>query len=221
MNYSFFRQLLIEHGGPDNENIKSFFSLYTDVQASATSLVLACSRSIQDQQISEWATRAFLLYGGDPKLVFPPQQQQLNRPHGLPPGVQGNLNMTPNMINSMPMNTPGSQSLGTIPALASFHPNIASTPAQPIHQTHMQSVRAQHSPFPAGRPDSHPFAAAAAHGQSIFGVAPPAQIIPEIQYSGKHNGLYLYFSRLIRPFWLKPLVAPSGDKVINEIHHNN
>ena len=85
----------------------------------------------------------------------------------------------------------------------------------------MQSVRAQHSPFQAGRPDSHPFAAAAAHGQSIFGVAPPAQIIPEIQYSGKHNGLYLYFSRLIRPFWLKPLVAPSGDKVINKIHHKN
>ena len=210
-----FRQLLIEHGGPDNENVKFFFALYTDVQASATCLVLACSRSIQDQQVSEWATRAFLLYGGDPKLVFPSQQQQqqLNRPQGLPPGIQGSLNLTPNMINPIPMNTPGSPSLSTMPGLTTFHPNIASTPAQAIHQPHLQSIRPQHSPFPTGRPDQHPFAAAAAHGQSLFGVGPPPPMIPEIQYSGKHNGLYLYFSRLIRPFWLKPLVAPSGEKV--------
>ena len=152
--------------------------------------------------------------------MFPAQQQQqqLNRPQGLPQGIQGSLNMTPNMINSIAINNPGSPSLSTMPALATFHPNIASTPAQPIHQPHMQSVRTQHSPFPAGRPDPHPFAAAAAHGQSIFGVAPPPQIMPEVQYSGKHNGLYLYFSRLIRPFWLKPLVAPSGDKVMNDMY---
>lgn len=209
------RQLLIEHGGPDNENVKSFFTLYTDVQASATCLVLACSRAIQDQHIAEWATRAFLLYGGEPKLMYPPQQQQqLNRAPGLPPGIQGSINMTPNMLSTHPLHSPGSPTLSNIHPHATFHPNIASTPAQPLPPPHLQSVRSPLSPFPTGRPEPHPFAAAAAaHGQSIFGVAPPPQIVPEIQYSGKHNGLYLYFSRLIRPFWLKTLVVPTADKV--------
>ena len=31
----------------------------------------------------------------------------------------------------------------------------------------------------------------------------------QVTFSGKHNGLYLYFSRLVRPVWLKTLVAPS------------
>ena len=208
------RQLLIEHGGPDNENIRSFFSLYTDVQASATCLVLACSRAIQDQQIAEWATRAFLLYGGEPKLMFPPQQQQLNRAPGMHPGMQGNVNMTPNMLNTLQLNSPGSPAMN-MHTHTTFHPNIVSTPAQHLPPPHLQSVRSQLSPFPTNRPDQHPFAAAAAHGQSIFGVAAPPPIAPEIQYSGKHNGLYLYFSRLIRPFWLKTLVAPTGDKVLN------
>ena len=96
------RQLLIEYGGSDNESIKAFFTLYTDIQASATCLVLACSKAIQDQQIAEWATRAFLLYGGEPKLLFPPQQQQhINRGAGLPQGMQVGMSVAPNMMNAM------------------------------------------------------------------------------------------------------------------------
>ena len=175
---------------------------------------MACSKAIQDQQIAEWATRAFLLYGGEPKLMFPPQQQQqLSRTPGLPPGIQSSLNMTPNMLNTLGVHTQGSPGMNNIPPHVSFHPNIASTPAQTLHPVQLQSVRSQLSPFPTGRPEPHPFAAAAAHGQSLFGVVPPPPIVPEIQYSGKHNGLYLYFSRLIRPFWLKTLVAPTGEKV--------
>ena len=206
------RQLLIEHGGPDNDSVRSFFTLFTELQATATCLILACSRAIQDQHIAEWATRAFLLFGGEPKLIYPPQQQQqqLNRPPGLPPGMPGNVSMTPNMMH---VHSPGSPpTLGMHPH-ASFHPNIASTPAPPLPPPHLQSVRSPMSPFPAGRPEPHPFAAAAAaHGQSMFGVGPPPPIVPEIQYSGKHNGLYLYFSRLVRPIWLKTLIVPTADK---------
>ena len=31
----------------------------------------------------------------------------------------------------------------------------------------------------------------------------------QVTFSGKHNGLYLYFSRLVRPVWLKTLVVPA------------
>ena len=188
--------------------------MYTDVQASATCLVLACSRAIQDQHIAEWATRAFLLYGGEPKLMFPTQQQhQLNRAPGLPPEMQGSMNVTPSVLSTHPLHSPGSPALSSMHLHGTFHPNIASTPAQPLPPPHLQSVRPPLSPFSTGRSDSHPFPAVAAHGQSIFGVAPPPPIIPEMQYSGKHNGLYLYFSRLIRPFWLKTLVVPTAEKV--------
>lgn len=41
-------------------------------QACASCLVLACnSRSAQDQ-ITEWATRAYFLYGGQPTLLQQP-----------------------------------------------------------------------------------------------------------------------------------------------------
>ena len=35
----------------------------------------------------------------------------------------------------------------------------------------------------------------------------PSQPQPEVQFSGRHNGLYLYLSRLLRPVWASPLVV--------------
>lgn len=32
----------------------------------------------------------------------------------------------------------------------------------------------------------------------------------EFQYSGRHNGLYLYFGRILRPVWLMPLARELG-----------
>ena len=32
--------------------------------------------------------------------------------------------------------------------------------------------------------------------------------LQEMHFSFKHNGLYLYFSRLVRPVWLATLVVP-------------
>jgi len=70
------RRLLIDCGGADGEAVRAFFALHGDIQAAATCLILAVSRAPQDSQTSEWATRAFFLYGGEPQMIFPGQQIQ-------------------------------------------------------------------------------------------------------------------------------------------------
>ena len=104
------RQLLVENQGPDNEVVKSFFTLHSEVQAACACLVLACSQAVQDAHVAEWATRALFLYGGEPRLVFPGQQQQQQQQQR--PQVQGIM-------------SPGVTTFSQ----TSFHPNIASTPA--------------------------------------------------------------------------------------------
>lgn len=65
------RQILIESRGPDSEAIKSYFQVQKEEQACATCLILACLESQQNIQISEWATRAFFLYGSEPQVGRP------------------------------------------------------------------------------------------------------------------------------------------------------
>ncbi|XP_040579145.2 nuclear pore complex protein Nup155 isoform X2 [Lepeophtheirus salmonis] len=66
-----------------------------------------------------------------------------------------------------------------------FHPHIVSTPMRPN--------------LPPQSPQSPQ--------QQQFG----SPVMPEIQYSGKHNGLYLYFSRIIRPVWLNAVAIKEKD----------
>lgn len=33
---------------------------------------------------------------------------------------------------------------------------------------------------------------------------------PDYQFSGRHNGLYLYFGRILRPLWYLPLARELG-----------
>jgi nuclear pore complex protein Nup155 len=62
------RQLLVENRGPEAEAVKLFFEKQKEDQACATSLILACLQSAQNLQVAEWATRAFFMYGGEPKV---------------------------------------------------------------------------------------------------------------------------------------------------------
>ena len=141
------RQLMIEHGGADSNAVKAFFSLFGPVEASAIALILACSQAVQDAQVAEWATRAFLLYGRMP--IYPQH-------------------------------------------LDSFHPNLASTPAPHTMPAFVQQQQQQQSMF---------------YGQNQAAAAAAAAAV---SFSAKHNGLYLYFSRLVRPVWLKTLVVPTS-----------
>lgn len=42
-------KLLIDNGGPDNDVIKAFFHLHTEVQAIAICLILACSQTVESK----------------------------------------------------------------------------------------------------------------------------------------------------------------------------
>ena len=149
----------MECGGPDGG--VAFFSMHGETQAAATCLVLACSQAIKDNQVAEWATRAFFLYGGEPRLHY--TQQPGN------PALQGRQ-MQPGAL---------------------FHPQLVSTPAP--HRGG-PDLAMPFSPVGGG-------AGGMPQQQHILGAA------TEIFYSAKHNGLYLYFSRLVRPIWLATLVV--------------
>ena len=59
--------------------------------------------------------------------------------------------------------------------------------------------------LPYGRPDTTPGGPnATTAGQSMFSTT----LVPEMHFSPKHNGLHLYFSRLVRPVWMATLVVP-------------
>ncbi|XP_024941469.1 nuclear pore complex protein Nup154 isoform X2 [Cephus cinctus] len=57
-------QLLLEQRGPDTEPVRAYFRTQSPEQACATCLILATQDVSPNTQLSEWATRAFFLYGG-------------------------------------------------------------------------------------------------------------------------------------------------------------
>ncbi|KAK9883024.1 hypothetical protein WA026_001236 [Henosepilachna vigintioctopunctata] len=136
------KQLLLEGRGPDSETVKSFFVIETEDQACAISLILACLESQTNVDLAEAATRAFFLYGGEPKLAV---QNLYNHNQLRPTGV--------------------------------FQPNVISTPAPHMAQNQFQ---------PGGLNIT----------QGVT-LDPPTIF----QFSSKHNGLYLYFGRILRPLW--------------------
>ena len=60
------QQLLQLCHGPQNEAVKAYFQSQTEPRACAISLILACMDQFKGTEIGEWATQAFLLYGGEP-----------------------------------------------------------------------------------------------------------------------------------------------------------
>lgn len=63
------KQLLVDGRGQDSDAIKSFFGIQEGEQACATSLILACLDDPQNVDIANYATMAFFLHGGEPRLV--------------------------------------------------------------------------------------------------------------------------------------------------------
>ena len=63
------RQLLFDASGPDSTAVRAFFQVLREDQPFATALILACSTSVQDFQLADWAARAFFLHGGDVKML--------------------------------------------------------------------------------------------------------------------------------------------------------
>lgn len=63
------KQLLLDTHGPESDAVKNYFHMQREDEACATALILACLESVQNADIAEWATRAFLMYGGEPRIV--------------------------------------------------------------------------------------------------------------------------------------------------------
>ncbi|XP_077981190.1 nuclear pore complex protein Nup155-like [Glandiceps talaboti] len=102
------RQLLHQNLGPDNADVEAFFKLHKEDHACATCLVLSCSRASTDPQIIEWATRAFIRFGGEPM-----HQSELPTPGATVTSPYGSV--------SASVATPAIGTLAT--------PSAASTPA--------------------------------------------------------------------------------------------
>lgn len=174
-----FKQLLLDNQGYDNEAVKGFFLLYKEQQACAIALTLACKTlSPQEKVLAEWAKLAFFKYGGESQISYP-NQANLTSPHQVQIS-------TPNqsIINQScpPMSSPMSQS--PIQPLQS----LVLSPNSYDARRRIQQISPQ-DPFGYATPGMHQQQTA----QQI--------IEPTVQFSSKHNGLYLYFSRLIRPIW--------------------
>lgn len=91
------RQLLVDAGGPESTAIRAFFqvgplffvlsavrrsrfrqssfSFFVQVlredQACATALILACSSSVQDAQVADWAAQTLFVHGGEVRVAAP------------------------------------------------------------------------------------------------------------------------------------------------------
>uniref|UniRef100_A0A2C9M6L4 Nucleoporin Nup133/Nup155-like N-terminal domain-containing protein n=1 Tax=Biomphalaria glabrata TaxID=6526 RepID=A0A2C9M6L4_BIOGL len=162
------RRLLIECGGPDAEQVKAFFRLHRIEQACATTLVLACSRSPADQQVSDWARMAFFMYGGEAQYnlvgLRPAPLGSTSFAAGAPMHMSNTVLFSPGGVPMMP----GSP----MPNMAPLH---MSTPSGPVSQL------------------------------SLTGTPSPTQ---EVIFSGKHNAIYIYLARILRPFWEMPACVP-------------
>lgn len=62
------KQILKESRGIDTEALKAFFMIQKEDQACATCLILASLESDDNVEVAEYATRAFFLFGGEPRL---------------------------------------------------------------------------------------------------------------------------------------------------------
>ncbi|KAF7285413.1 nuclear pore complex protein Nup154 [Rhynchophorus ferrugineus] len=173
------RQILKDSHGQDTEALKTFFAIQKETQACATSLILASLESEENAEIAELATRAFFMFGGEPKVAT--------------------FNQT-NMLAGTTM----------------FQPNVISTPASAQYQQQVYSPQTTGMFQQSGiQPLRYP--------QVSFSqtVSPQAgyDLSSFVSFSFKHNGLYLYLSRILRLVWNRRCVervSPDGKIILNQ-----
>ncbi|KAM5193375.1 nuclear pore complex protein Nup155 [Mantella aurantiaca] len=159
------RHLLVANTGGDGEDIERFFKLHQEDQACATCLILACSSSASDREVSTWATRAFFRYGGEAQMR-------------MQPSLPAPSNVGPIFGSPMPMGSP-------MPVSSPMpNPSFLGTPQQGVYAPAVSTPL-----YAAGSPAQH-------------SAAPLAGIMgPEVIFSGKHNGICIYFSRIMNNIW--------------------
>uniref|UniRef100_A0A182JU64 Nucleoporin Nup133/Nup155-like N-terminal domain-containing protein n=1 Tax=Anopheles christyi TaxID=43041 RepID=A0A182JU64_9DIPT len=187
------QQLLVGCHGPHNESVKTYFSKQTEPEACATALLLACRESFRSTELGDWATQAFVLYGGEPffdAAIVSDNRQLLgfNSPisgaaygsGAMDSTVQHNANVGPGgrLFASTPYSTPGRGMVSPVHQQHGHHPHQQQHPSVYVGGSSAQNLNNNNE---------------TADG-SLF------------HYSAKHAGLYLYMSRMLRCIWRKPCV---------------
>lgn len=177
-------QQLLTAYGPHNEAVKTFFQIQTECEACTTSLLIACSDQYRNTDLALWAAQAFLLYGGEPYYHF----QML-------------ANTQPGTSKINPMN----------PALNIGHHGIDRNSPQMFVSTPMlhagsggyQMPRSQQLPL-SMQQSQYPLSPITGQDTGHDGLI--VNDYSTVIYSAKHDGLYLYVARLLRPIWKKRCV---------------
>ncbi|KAM3963496.1 nuclear pore complex protein Nup154 [Aphomia sociella] len=197
------RALLRDCGGPDAAPVRDFFQLQTAEQACASALRLACEEPPGEAALREWAARACLLYGGpSSQSYYPPQPSQHAQPSQVTSTI-GSPKFSPRQM-STPMTMRGAQGQMHQGKLnQSYQGQInQSFPGSPS-----QSLMSPQSPFHQSMMSSAPF------NQSLFMNSQQQrdQNFPiQVEYSAKHNGLYIYVGRILAPIWNLKCVTKSS-----------
>lgn len=196
------QQLLLACHGAHHEAIKAYFQTQTEPQACATSLALACMEQVRGTEIVQWATQAFMLYGGEPHFGVAPRY---NAPHQQMLGqqtsfmdqtmMQPNQGSPPKMYMSTPF--PG-----------------ATRPASQVQQSLMQQTQFQASPimqqnqtFTSMQQQQQP----QSPGQTMS-----QQDQSNLNFSAKHAGLYLHISRLLRNIWRRRCINQNMTSTLSQ-----
>ncbi|NWH38761.1 NU155 protein, partial [Chloropsis hardwickii] len=186
------RHLLVSNTGGDGEEIERFFKLHQEDQACATCLILACSNAAYDREVSAWATRAFFRYGGEAQMRFP---SALPPPSNVGPILGSPVSAGSPLTVDSPYSNPSILTSGQGNTFFSFfffsRPFHGHSNEQylPIFTLGLQPPAMSTPIFPPGNSMSHP-------GTSITGM-----MGPEIVFSGRHNGICIYFARIIGNIW--------------------
>ncbi|CAG4909693.1 unnamed protein product [Colias eurytheme] len=188
------RALLRDYRGPDAQPVKDLFQLQGFDQACACALYLACEEATSgDLSISEWASRAFFIYGSQP-VPAPLQPHQMSHA----PSSIGSPKFSPRQVSTPMSIRPQDQ-------MRQMQMNQSYQQMQMNQSIGNQSIAPQ-SPYQQNI-NRTPF------NQSSFvgNVTQPNRenFQLQVEYSSKHNGLYIYVGRILLPIWNLKCVTKS------------
>ncbi|XP_063822152.1 nuclear pore complex protein Nup154 [Ostrinia nubilalis] len=194
------RSLLRDCRGPEAHAVKDFFQLHSVEQACACAVYLACEDATSnDLSVSEWAARAFFLYGAQlaPAPLLPHQTSQLPSSIGSPKFSPRQMSTPMSMRGPQGQMQPGklNQSYQQAAMNQSFpgSPNQSMMPQSPFQQNMMSPTPFNQSSFVGNVTQQQ-------RDQNF-----PIQV----EYSAKHNGLYIYIGRILAPIWNLKCVSKS------------
>ncbi|XP_069365133.1 nuclear pore complex protein Nup154 [Maniola hyperantus] len=187
------RALLRDCHGPEAQPVKDLFQLHGVDQACACALYLACEDTSGDMSISEWAARAFLLYGN--QVTPAPMFQQTSQ---IASSV-GSPKFLPRQV-STPMSVRPQDQLRQGQMNQSYQSHINQTMGMQ-NQTFMPQTLQQNMMSPTAFSQSSFMGNVTQQTRDNF----PLQA----EYSAKHNGLYIYVGRILCPIWNLKCVTKS------------